>query len=153
MPAPESPSDYAAVINMLQEIHSNQLRFAESMVHRDQCDSVMCDLFNRVEKTEHICSDYLSMKEVFVKDSALARAESLVLERAREEDGKAFESVLKKIDKLDRAVCNINEKMAILSFSKCTLMWIWNNKKSVAAVFALLSSWLFAIVTLSRLIS
>ena len=60
---------------------------------------------------------------------------------------------LKKIDKLDRAVCSINEKMVILSFSKCTLSWIWNNKKSVTAIFAVLSMWLFAIDTLSRLVT
>ena len=46
----DSPSEYSAVINMLQEIHANQLRFAENMVHRDQCDSVMNELMNRIDK-------------------------------------------------------------------------------------------------------
>ncbi len=129
----DSPSEYSAVINMLQEIHANQLRFAENMVHRGQCDAAMSELFDRIEKE-------------FVRLSSLTRAECSVLDRARDEDGKMWN----KMDKIEKDIRKINDKLVIFNFSRCTLVWIWNNKKGVAALFTFLSLWFFVIDWASR---
>ena len=134
MPASDSPSEYSAVINMLQEIHANQLRFAENMVHRGQCDAAMSELFDRIEKE-------------FVRLPSLTRAECTVLDRARDEDEKMWN----KMDKIENDIRKINDKLVIFNFSRCTLVWIWNNKKGVTALFALLSLWQFVIGWISRL--
>ena len=125
-------SEYDSISIILQEIlleqkeiRANQTRLSESVVLKTQCNH------NR----EHCPS--------------LTRAESAVIDRARCEDDK----ILMKMEKIEKDVRSLSDKFVIFNFSRCTLMWIWNNKKGVTALFALLSMWQLAIGWISRLVT
>lgn len=95
--------------------------------------------------TESVVNEYIAMRDVFVRDSTLARAEGSVLDRAREEDGVVLSKIESRVGKIEDKVKSIDDKLVIFSFSACTLKWMWKNKKGVVALFTFLSVWLYAI--------
>jgi hypothetical protein len=152
---PVDPRIIDIMLDGFKRLQEGQVQLASSIVgkdvyhdHKETCRANFTEVFERVLDIESALSE---------QGVSLARAENNVLDRARAEDGKLLEAIDnrmaamdEKIEATQRDIRSIKEYFVILSFSRCSLNWIWKHKVGAAVAFGVASAWVFIIDSLSR---
>jgi hypothetical protein len=159
---PVDPRILDIIIDGFKRLQEGQVELASSIVgkdvfcdHKEACRANFTEVFDRVLAIESALGE---------QGVSLARVESTAFERARAEDNKLLEAFDKRMCEMEEKfgegcadVKKLREEMrpfrdfcTVFSFSRCSVNWVLKHKAGVAAAFATLSAWFFAIDLLSR---